>query len=96
MLSVHLSRRARPAAPPTVNEEMKLATSTRPGRLAAEPSEIVALAYGEQTPRSRPDYLDRAFDPRLITNLAPRRESGDGLGRGSARRSRTSTPIATS
>jgi malate dehydrogenase (oxaloacetate-decarboxylating)(NADP+) len=38
----------------------------------AEPSEIVALAYGEQTPPFGPDYLiPRAFDPRLITNLAP-------------------------
>ena len=38
----------------------------------AEPSEIVALAYGEQTPPFGPDYLiPRAFDPRLVTNLAP-------------------------
>jgi malate dehydrogenase (oxaloacetate-decarboxylating)(NADP+) len=30
------------------------------------------LAYGEQTPPFGPDYLTpRAFDPRLITNLAP-------------------------
>ncbi len=38
----------------------------------AEPSELVALAYGEATPAFGPDYLiPRAFDPRLITSLAP-------------------------
>ena len=57
----------------TINEEMKLAAVRGLAELArAEPSEIVALAYGEQTPPFGPEYLiPRAFDPRLITNLAP-------------------------
>jgi malate dehydrogenase (oxaloacetate-decarboxylating)(NADP+) len=57
----------------TINEEMKLAAVRGLAELArAEPSELVALAYGEQTPPFGPDYLiPRAFDPRLITNLAP-------------------------
>src|SRR5207248_2421634 len=57
----------------TINEEMKLAAVRGLAELArAEPSEIVALAYGEQTPPFGPDYLiPRAFDPRLITKLAP-------------------------
>jgi malate dehydrogenase (oxaloacetate-decarboxylating)(NADP+) len=52
---------------------MKLATVRGLAELVrAERSEIVALAYGEQTPPFGPDYLIlRAFDPRLITNLAP-------------------------
>ena len=69
----------------TINEEMKLAAVRGLAELArAEPSEIVALAYGEQTPPFGPDYLiPRAFDPRLITNLAPGGgESGDGQRRG--------------
>src|SRR5450759_4635989 len=57
----------------TINEEMKLAAVGALADLArAESSEIVALAFGEQTPPFGPDYLiPRAFDPRLITNLAP-------------------------
>ena len=57
----------------TINEEMKLASVRALAELAqAEPSEIVALAYGEPTPAFGPDYLiPRAFDPRLITTLAP-------------------------
>ncbi len=57
----------------TINEEMKLAAVRGLAELArAEPSEVVALAYGEQTPPFGADYLiPRAFDPRLITNLAP-------------------------
>ena len=57
----------------TINEEMKLAAVKGLAALArAEPSEIVALAYGEQTPPFGPDYLiPRAFDPRLITSLSP-------------------------
>ena len=57
----------------TINEAMKLAAVRALAELAqAEPSEIVALAYGEPTPAFGPDYLiPRAFDPRLITNLAP-------------------------
>ncbi len=57
----------------TINEAMKLAAVRALADLArAEPSEIVALAYGEPTPPFGPDYLiPRAFDPRLITSMAP-------------------------
>jgi malate dehydrogenase (oxaloacetate-decarboxylating)(NADP+) len=57
----------------TINEEMKLAAVRALAEIArAEPSEIVALAYGEQTPSFGPEYLiPRAFDPRLITKIAP-------------------------
>ena len=57
----------------TINEEMKLASVRALAALAqAEPSELVALAYGEPTPAFGPEYLiPRAFDPRLITMLAP-------------------------
>ncbi len=57
----------------TINEEMKLAAVRALAEIAqAEPSEIVALAYGEQTPAFGPDYLiPRAFDPRLIIKMAP-------------------------
>jgi malate dehydrogenase (oxaloacetate-decarboxylating)(NADP+) len=56
-----------------INEEMKLAATRALAELArAEPSDIVALAYGEATPPFGPDYLiPRAFDPRLITTMAP-------------------------
>jgi len=57
----------------TINEAMKLAATRALAELAqAEPSEIVAQAYGEPTPAFGPDYLiPRAFDPRLITIMAP-------------------------
>src|SRR5437773_7992692 len=57
----------------TINEEMKLATVRALAAIAqAEPSELVAQAYGEPTPAFGPDYLiPRAFDPRLITTIAP-------------------------
>jgi malate dehydrogenase (oxaloacetate-decarboxylating)(NADP+) len=57
----------------TINEEMKLAAVHALAGLArAEPSDIVAQAYGEPTPAFGPDYLiPRAFDPRLITSMAP-------------------------
>ena len=57
----------------TINEAMKLAAVRALADIAqAEPSELVALAYGEATPAFGPDYLiPRAFDPRLITNLPP-------------------------
>ncbi|MFO1317478.1 MAG: NADP-dependent malic enzyme [Burkholderiales bacterium] len=56
-----------------INEEMKLAATRALAELArAEPSDIVAQAYGEATPPFGPDYLiPRAFDPRLITSMAP-------------------------
>jgi malate dehydrogenase (oxaloacetate-decarboxylating)(NADP+) len=57
----------------TINEAMKLAATRALAELArAEPSDIVALAYGEATPPFGPDYLiPRAFDPRLITSMSP-------------------------
>jgi malate dehydrogenase (oxaloacetate-decarboxylating)(NADP+) len=57
----------------TINEEMKVAAVYALAEIAqAEPSEIVAQAYGEATPAFGPDYLiPRAFDPRLIIKMAP-------------------------
>ena len=57
----------------TINEAMKLAAVRALADIAqAEPSELVAVAYGEPTPAFGPDYLiPRAFDPRLITNIPP-------------------------
>ena len=57
----------------TINEQMKLAAVRALAALGqAEPSELVAQAYGEATPAFGPDYLiPRAFDPRLITTMAP-------------------------
>jgi len=56
----------------TINEEMKVACVKALADLAmAEPSEIVAKAYGESR-RFGPDYLiPRPFDPRLILEIAP-------------------------
>jgi malate dehydrogenase (oxaloacetate-decarboxylating)(NADP+) len=57
----------------TINEAMKLAAVRALAEIAqAEPSDLVARAYGEPTPPFGPDYLiPRAFDPRLITEIAP-------------------------
>ena len=57
----------------TINEEMKRAAVRALAEIAqAEPSELVAQAYGEPTPAFGPDYLiPRAFDPRLISNISP-------------------------
>jgi malate dehydrogenase (oxaloacetate-decarboxylating)(NADP+) len=57
----------------TINEAMKLAAVHALAELAqAEPSDVVAEAYGSATPAFGPDYLiPRAFDPRLITVMAP-------------------------
>jgi malate dehydrogenase (oxaloacetate-decarboxylating)(NADP+) len=57
----------------TINESMKLATVHALAALAqAEQSDVVAEAYGEGSPAFGPDYLiPRAFDPRLITMIAP-------------------------
>ena len=57
----------------TINEQMKLAAVRALAALAqAEPSDLVAQAYGEATPAFGADYLiPRAFDPRLITTMAP-------------------------
>jgi malate dehydrogenase (oxaloacetate-decarboxylating)(NADP+) len=55
-----------------INEEMKLACVKAIAELArAEASDVVAMAYGVQD-RFGPEFLiPRAFDPRLITTVAP-------------------------
>jgi len=57
----------------TINEEMKAAAVKALADLAlAEPSEVVATAYGGEDLGFGPDYLiPRPFDPRLILKLAP-------------------------
>src|ERR1043166_5655012 len=57
----------------TINEAMKLASVHALAELAqAEQSDVVAAAYGEQQVSFGPDYLiPRAFDPRLLTRIAP-------------------------
>ena len=72
VLPVHLPRRARLRR----QHDQRGDEARRHAALAAiaqaEPSEIVALAYGERRPPFGPDYLiPRAFDPRLIINIAP-------------------------
>jgi malate dehydrogenase (oxaloacetate-decarboxylating)(NADP+) len=66
-------RGALDAGATTINEEMKLACVKALADLAqAEPSEVVAKAYGGQAGRFGPDYLiPRPFDPRLILEIAP-------------------------
>ena len=56
-----------------INEAMKLACVRALADLArAEPSDVVAAAYGSQDVRFGPEYLiPRPFDPRLITRVAP-------------------------
>ena len=57
----------------TINEEMKIACVKAIADLAmAEPSEIVAKAYGGSNMKFGPDYLiPKPFDPRLIIRIAP-------------------------
>jgi malate dehydrogenase (oxaloacetate-decarboxylating)(NADP+) len=57
----------------TINEAMKLACVHAIAELAqAEQSDVVSAAYGTDSPSFGPDYLiPRAFDPRLITRIAP-------------------------
>jgi malate dehydrogenase (oxaloacetate-decarboxylating)(NADP+) len=57
----------------TINDAMKKACVEALAALArAEASEIVARAYGGETPAFGADYLiPRPFDPRLIVELAP-------------------------
>jgi malate dehydrogenase (oxaloacetate-decarboxylating)(NADP+) len=57
----------------TINEAMKKACVQALAALArAEPSDIVAKAYGGESPSFGPDYLiPRPFDPRLIVEIAP-------------------------
>ncbi len=66
-------RGALDAGATTINEEMKLACVRALADLAlAEPSEVVAKAYGGEARRFGPEYLiPRPFDPRLILELAP-------------------------
>jgi malate dehydrogenase (oxaloacetate-decarboxylating)(NADP+) len=56
-----------------INEAMKLACVEALADLAlAEPSDVVAAAYGETPLTFGPDYLiPKPFDPRLILQLAP-------------------------
>ncbi len=56
-----------------INEDMKLACVRALAELArAEPSDVVAAAYGSQDIQFGPDYLiPRPFDPRLVTRVAP-------------------------
>ncbi|HTH97822.1 MAG TPA: NADP-dependent malic enzyme [Stellaceae bacterium] len=57
----------------TINEAMKIACVKALADLAlAEPSDMVAAAYGDAELIFGPDYLiPKPFDPRLITTLAP-------------------------
>ncbi len=57
----------------TINEEMKVACVKAIADLAmAEPSEIVAKAYGGGSMKFGPEYLiPKPFDPRLIVRIAP-------------------------
>ncbi len=57
----------------TINEEMKIACVKALADLAlAEPSDVVAQAYGGEVERFGADYLiPRPFDPRLILKIAP-------------------------
>ena len=57
----------------TINEAMKLATVHALAELAqAEQSDVVTDAYGDISPAFGSDFLiPRAFDPRLITRIAP-------------------------
>ena len=57
----------------SINEAMKLACVEALANLAlAEPSDVVAAAYGDTPLTFGPDYLiPKPFDPRLILELAP-------------------------
>jgi malate dehydrogenase (oxaloacetate-decarboxylating)(NADP+) len=57
----------------TINEQMKVAAVRAIAGLAlAEPSDVVAMAYGDQQTSFGPDYLiPKPFDPRLILEIAP-------------------------
>ena len=56
-----------------INEEMKIACVMALADLAkAEPSDIVATAYGGEELKFGPDYLiPKPFDPRLMVEVAP-------------------------
>src|SRR5690606_18064839 len=57
----------------TIKEQMKIACVEALAELAlAEPSDVVAQAYGGEHSGFGPDYLiPRPFDPRLILKIAP-------------------------
>jgi malate dehydrogenase (oxaloacetate-decarboxylating)(NADP+) len=57
----------------TINEAMKLACVHALAELAqAEQSDVATAAYGEGSASFGPDFIiPRAFDPRLITQIAP-------------------------
>ena len=57
----------------TINETMKIACVDALANLAmAEPSDVVAAAYGETALTFGPEYLiPKPFDPRLILEVAP-------------------------
>jgi len=57
----------------TINEEMKIACVKAIADLAmAEPSEVVARAYGGGNLKFGPEYIiPKPFDPRLIIRIAP-------------------------
>jgi malate dehydrogenase (oxaloacetate-decarboxylating)(NADP+) len=69
----YLFRGALDCGATVINEAMKIACVEALADLAlAEPSDVVAAAYGDQSLSFGPDYLiPKPFDPRLITVLAP-------------------------
>ena len=69
----YLFRGALDCGATVINEAMKIACMEALADLAlAEPSDVVAAAYGDQNLSFGPDYLiPKPFDPRLITTLAP-------------------------
>jgi malate dehydrogenase (oxaloacetate-decarboxylating)(NADP+) len=69
----YLFRGALDCGATVINEAMKIACLEALADLAlAEPSDVVAAAYGDQSLSFGPDYLiPKPFDPRLITTLAP-------------------------
>jgi malate dehydrogenase (oxaloacetate-decarboxylating)(NADP+) len=69
----YLFRGALDCGATVINEAMKLACVVALADLAlAEPSDVVAAAYGDQSLLFGPDYIiPKPFDPRLITTLAP-------------------------
>ena len=69
----YLFRGALDVGATAINEEMKIACATALANLAmAEPSDIVAMAYGGEELRFGPDHLiPKPFDPRLIIEVTP-------------------------
>ncbi len=69
----YLFRGALDCGATVINEAMKIACVEALADLAlAEPSDVVAAAYGDQNLSFGPDYIiPKPFDPRLITTLAP-------------------------